>query len=181
MITLPDKIQAVLLFVGLIWFVFVVDLFLPLEHLALFPRRISGIPGIALLPFLHKNLPHLIANSVPLFILLSLLTGSRENSSRIVIYLIAIGGILHWVFGRSVPVVGASGLVFALISYLIYSGFLEKRLMSISVGIIVGLLYGTTLLFGVLPGQPGVSWDGHLFGAIAGLVTAQILSRKLTH
>ena len=88
------------------------------------------------------------------------------------------GGALLWMLGRNgdsnQPVihVGASGLVYGLIAFLIVAGFLERRPISLGVAILVGFLYGGTLLYGVLPTQPGVSWDGHLFGALGGAAVA---------
>jgi len=120
-----------------------------------------------------------LANSVPLVTLLALLAGSRSNSAKTVLTLIVVSGLLLWLFGRSVPVVGASGLVFALIGFLIASGFFEKRPLAILVGLFVGFSYGGTLFFGILPGQSGISWDGHLFGALGGVITAWVQRRRI--
>ncbi len=166
------------IFVGTIWVIFILDRILPLEKLALFPRHISGLPGILFSPFLHQDLAHIVGNSLPLIALLTLLAGSRADSRKAVVAIIACSGSLLWLFGRSVPVIGASGLVFGLIGFLITSGLMERRAIAMAVSLFVGLTYGTTLLFGVLPGQPGVSWDGHLFGAVGGVICAWALARR---
>ena len=177
--SLKREFKGITLFIAVIWIVFFLDLFLPLERFALFPRHLTGLPGIIFSPFLHKDFSHIFSNSVPLVTLLALLAGSRANSAKTVGILILTSGLLLWLFGRSVPVIGASGLVFALIGFLVASGFFERRLLAIGVGLFVGFSYGGTLLFGILPGQSGISWDGHLFGAVAGVITAWGPSRRI--
>lgn len=174
------ELRGILMFVSAIWGVFLLDQLLPLEQLGLIPRTLHGIPGIAVSPFLHKNLPHIIANTVPLLVLLMLLAGSRSDSNIVVVSTVLLGGGLLWLFGRHANHIGASGLVFGLIAFLLVSGVLERRWPAILVALIVGLLYGTTLFTAVLPFQSGVSWDGHLFGAVAGVVTAWWLAKEST-
>ena len=175
--TIGKEIRGVITFIVVVWTVFLLDLFLPLEKLGLVPRTARGLPGLVTMPFLHSSLGHVLSNSVSLFILLMLLAGSRARSWQVMAAIILLGGALLWLFGRSAVHVGASGLVFGLISFLIASGILERRLLPLMASIIVGFLYGTTLLWGVLPTVPGVSWDGHLSGAIAGVVVAYGLTR----
>jgi membrane associated rhomboid family serine protease len=125
--------------------------------------------GIPASPFLHGSLGHLTSNTVPLIILLTLLAGSRARSWETVLEIIFLGGGLLWVLGRSAIHVGASGLIYGLIAFLLVSGFREKRLVPMLIAILVGFLYGTTLLAGILPTAGAqVSWDGHLWGAVAG-------------
>ena len=174
---IKEEILGVIIFMVAIWIVFFLDQFLPLEQFALVPRHIDALPGILFMPFLHANWSHIVGNSIPLFVLLLLLAGSKANSTVVVAVVIVLGGILHWLFGREYAVVGASGLVFGLIAFLILSGLLERRFIPLLISLFVGVTYGSTLVFGVLPNQPGVSWDGHLFGAIAGALTAWSLTR----
>ena len=166
-------------FIAVIWIVFLLDLILPLETFGLAPRTARGLIGLVTMPFLHGSLGHILSNSVPLFVLLMLLAGSRARSLQITVTIILLSGALLWLFGRSGIHVGASGLVFGLITFLIASGILEKRLLSLMVSIIVGFLFGTALVRGVLPIVPGVSWDGHLSGAAAGVVVAYGLTRDV--
>lgn len=172
-----QEMWGIFLFVGAIWLVFLLDQFLPLEHLGLVPRTFRGIPGIVASTFLHKNLAHIVANSVPLVIFLMLLAGSRSDSATVVSGIILIGGVLLWVFGRDARHIGASGLLFGLITFMLVSGVLERRWQAMIVALVVAVLYGTTLFSGVMPFQPGVSWEGHLFGAVAGVVMAWQLAR----
>ncbi len=106
------------------------------------------------------------------------MSGSRANNWAIVLGVVLINGSLLWLFGRNVIHVGASGLIFGLIAFLIVSGMIEKRLVPLAISLLVGLLYGGTLLTGVIPRWGSdVSWDGHLCGVIAGVLVAYALTR----
>lgn len=170
---------AVLAFIGIIWVIFALDRFLPLEDLGLVPRSLSGLVGIVAMPFLHGDFQHLIGNTIPLTITLLLLAGSRANSGAIVVLITVIGGLGLWVFGRTALHIGASGLVFGLIAFHICAGIFEKRFQSITIACVVGGLYATTFIKGVVPMQEGVSWDGHLFGGIAGVLVAFLMAKML--
>lgn len=171
------ELRGILIFIVVIWIVFLADQLLPLERLGLVPRTLHGMPGIVAGPFLHVGLSHLVSNTVPLLVLLMLLAGSRSDSAAVVVSIILFGGGLLWLFGRHARHIGASSLVFGLIAFLLVSGVLERRWPALLAALLVGLLYGTTLFTGILPFQPGVSWDGHLFGAVAGAATAWWLSK----
>lgn len=177
--TMRRDIRGVVVFIAIIWAVFALDTFLPLEALGLVPRTASGLTGILAMPFLHGNFQHLIGNSVPLAITLLLLAGSRANSGAIVLMIAVLGGVALWLFGRSGLHIGASGLVFGLIAFHVFAGIFERRFQSLLIAAVVGLLYATTFLKGVIPMQKGVSWEGHLFGGIAGIVVASLMSTLL--
>ena len=174
--TIKEEFQGIVVFIAVLWGVWLVDLILPitLTDWGVHPRTLSGLIGIPLMPFLHAGFGHLLSNTIPLAILLALLAGSRSSSWQVVIEIALLGGALLWCFGRSSAThVGASGLIYGLIAFLIVAGFREKRLVPLGIAILVGFLYGTTLIFGVLPSfQQHISWDGHLFGAIAGAIVA---------
>jgi membrane associated rhomboid family serine protease len=184
--TVRQELLYILIFLGVIWAVFFVSCALPSLYLyGIVPRTTSGLIGIPLSVFLHANLGHLYANTVPLFILLALLAGSKARSWEIVLLVTLLGGALLWLFGRpwfgGPPTVhiGASGLIFGLIAFIIVSGFLEGRIAPLFLSLAVGFFYGGTLLWGILPtAGPSVSWDGHLFGAIAGTVVAYLLTKE---
>lgn len=176
---LARDFRWIALFVGVIWFVFVLDRLLPLEQFGLIPRTITGLAGIVAMPFLHADLAHITSNTVPLFVTLALLAGSRANSVQIVVAIAILAGIGLWLFGREARHIGASGLVFGLIAFHVFAGLFERRIVSIVISAIVGFVYAGTLLRGVLPTQPGVSWDGHLIGAIAGAFVALMISKQL--
>jgi membrane associated rhomboid family serine protease len=178
--TVREELRGVLVFVGLVWCVFVVGLVLPLDinSLGVTPRSLIGLVGIPLMPFLHASWGHLLSNTVPLTVLLLLLAGSRAKSAAIAVYLVLFGGSLLWLFGRPATHVGASGLVYGLIAFLLVSGLLERRLVPLVISVVVGFLYGGTLLSGILPDLGShISWEGHLLGAMAGGVVAGMLTR----
>ena len=176
--TIREELPLLIFFVGLIWATFVLDIFLPLEKLGLYPRSLTGLVGIPSMTFLHVNFAHLFGNTIPLVTLLALLAGSRGKSLHIVATIIIIGGCLLWLLGRPNIHIGASLLVFGLAAYLIASGFIEKRISSLMISVIVGFIYSGTLIKGVMPWQTNVSWEGHLFGAIAGVIAAWLYARK---
>lgn len=171
-----EELPAVLVFIGLIWLVFILDRFLPLEYFGLVPRELFGLAGVVIMPFLHGDWGHLMSNTVPLLVLLTLLAGSKANSRSIVLMIIVLGGVLLWLLGRGDSIhIGASGLVFGLAVFLIVSGLLERRTLPLLVSALVAVMYGSSLVSGIVPGQHGVSWDGHLLGGLAGAVTAFVL------
>jgi membrane associated rhomboid family serine protease len=177
-LTNREELAEILAFLGVIWGVFVVSRFIPrLECYGVVPRTLRGLAGIPAMPFLHKDLHHILGNTIPLFILLALLAGSRAQPWRVVFELVLLGGLLLWLIGRPAVHIGASGLVFALIAFLIVSGFLEKRLVSLAAAVIVGFVYGGTLVSGVLPRfKSYISWEGHLSSAVAGAIVAYALT-----
>lgn len=141
------------------------------------PRTASGLEGIVFAPVLHANWAHLIGNTLPVIVLglLTLLTGiGRGLAATAIVWIVA--GIGTWLTGASGSVhIGASVLVFGWLTYLISRGLFTRNLWQILVGVVVGLLYGS-ILWGVLPGQSGISWQGHLFGALGGLLAGWVLS-----
>lgn len=174
-----EEFVTIALFIGIIWGVFLFDQILPLERLGLIPREVEGLFGIITMTFLHADLQHIISNTIPLAVLLSLLAGSQADSKKTVAFIIVLGGLLLWIFGRSNSIhIGASLLVFGLATFLVVSGLLEKRVLSLLISLIVAIMYGSTLIGGIMPLQQGVSWEGHLMGGIAGGVTAWLLVKS---
>jgi len=171
---------AVLGFVAVLWGLEIVDAAIgnDLDRWGVRPRSDEGLVGILLAPLLHGGWAHLSANTVPVLVLgfLTLATGLlRGLAATAIIWL--VGGLGVWLFAGSHSVhVGASGLVFGWIAYLAVRGIVNRNLWEILLGVVVLFLYGG-VLWGVLPGQPGVSWQGHLFGAVGGLVAAVVLGR----
>src|SRR5215472_15048047 len=122
--SIRDELAGIGIFIGAIWAVFLLSLAVPslnLNSYGIQPRTMSGLVGIAAAPFLHENLGHILSNTVPLFILLVLLAGSQARSWAVVIDIVLLGGGLLWLFGRPAYHIGASGLVFGLITFLITS------------------------------------------------------------
>jgi membrane associated rhomboid family serine protease len=168
-------------FVALLWAVEVVDRTTPgsLDRYGIRPRTDEGLAGIVVAPLLHLGWDHLEANSGPLLVLGFLVAVvSVARFVGVLAWSWLVSGVGVWLVGAGGSVtVGASGLVFGLLTYLLVAGFLERRPVGILVAVAVFVVYGSVLL-GVLPGQPGISWQGHLFGAVGGLVAARSLARR---
>ena len=174
---------SVLAFVGFTWLVYLINLPLlvtayNLNQFGLEPRTLHGLVGIFTMPFLHDGFNHLIGNTVPLVVLLSMLAFTRPNPKRIIICLTVMSGVMLWVLGRHKIHVGASGLIYALAVYLMAAGFYERKIASAITAILVVVLYGS-LFWGLLPtaGQY-VSWEGHLLGAVAGGFFAAMTTKR---
>ncbi len=178
---MKKQAYPILVLLMVMWLVRIVDSIVPLDlnQFGLLPRTLRGLAGIGLMPFLHTGFTHLIANSVPLAILMGLTVASRHRAWPTIVAIIIGNGALLWLFGRSAYHVGASGLVFGLIAYLITVGIREKQFTSLTIALLVGVLFGVTLVSGVLPRWNSVvSWDGHLFGAISGMIVGIGTSRS---
>lgn len=160
--------------IGLIWLTFLIDRLAPLEQLGLRPRSLGGMPGIAVMPFLHFDYRHLMSNTVPLIVLLGLLAFDRHNSLGTVVLIILLSGVLLWCFGRSANHIGASGLVFGLAGYTVARGYKAQSFASFAAAAVTLFLYGGSLLTGILPTTAAVSWDGHLSGLVAGVAIARL-------
>jgi len=122
---------------------------LPLADMGLRPRTLMGLVGIISMPFLHQDLAHIASNTMPLIVLLFFVAGIRAPTSTVAVSIILIGGVLLWLFGRSANHIGASLLVFGLTTYLVANGYFQRKIHLIMVSIIVGVLYGGNILFGV--------------------------------
>ena len=179
--TIQQELKGVVAFVAAMWAVFLLEFLLPfdLTSFGLIPRTLTGLVGIPAMPFLHANLQHIVSNTLPILILLILLAGSKANSWAVVVGVVLLGGVLLWLFGRPATHIGASGLIFGLIGFLIVSGLLERRFVSLVISVVVIFFYGGSLLLGVVPRLGShISWDGHLFGAVAGGIIAYLLTRN---
>jgi membrane associated rhomboid family serine protease len=167
--------------VALMWFLETVDLLIfrgRLDALGIQPRTLTGLRGIVFAPFLHAGFGHLAANTIP-FIVLGWLVMLRSTSDFFVVMAVsaAVSGLGVWLFGGPHSVhLGASGVIFGFLGYLLARGIYERRLGAIVLALIALLLYGGAL-WGVLPLRSGVSWQGHLFGFLGGWLVAYFATR----
>jgi membrane associated rhomboid family serine protease len=137
--------------------------------LGILPRTISGLPGIVFTPFLHGSFSHLISNSVPLLVLgFGLIYFYRNIAYKIFLLIWVIDGLGVWLLGREAYHIGASGLVYGMTSFLIFSGVLRKNRHLLALGMVIIFVYGS-LVWGMFPYIPDVSWEAHLFGFLAGV------------
>jgi membrane associated rhomboid family serine protease len=145
------------------------------------PRTEFGLEGILWAPLLHGGFPHLIGNTLPFLVFgfLVLANGlGRFVAVTAVVWL--LGGLGVWLTAPDDSVtIGMSGVIFGWLTYLLVRGFFARSAAQIVLAVVVFLLWGSILL-GVLPGQEGVSWQGHLFGALAGVVAAWLVAPRRT-
>ncbi|MBE7324739.1 rhomboid family intramembrane serine protease [Nocardioides sp. Y6] len=169
-------------FVGLLWVLEVIDLLLlnQTDRLGVRPGSSDGLMGVLFAPLLHSGFPHLANNTVPLLVLgfLVALNGlSRWVAVTVTIWLVS--GVGTWLVGGWGSVhIGASGLLFGYLVYLVIRGVVSRRPWQILLGVVVFLVYGS-VLWGVLPGTPGISWQMHLFGAVGGGLAAWWLDKPV--
>lgn len=164
-------------FVALLWVVEAVDTVVShrLDRFGVRPHELGGLRGIAFAPFLHAGWSHLIGNTIP-FAVLTLIVAGRSVQRYLSVFVVValVSGLGMWLFGGSNELhLGASGVIFGLLTYVMTSGFFARRAVPIIVGVVVAVLYGGTLR-GVFPTQTGVSWQGHLFGALGGVLAAYL-------
>jgi membrane associated rhomboid family serine protease len=165
--------------VGLMWLSEIVDTATngALDQYGIISRDPEGLLGVVTAPFLHLGFGHLISNTLPLVTLGALIAISGAVRLFAVTAIVTvIGGFGTWLVSPPNTItIGASGLVFGFAAYLIARGIFNRRLSQVLVGVLVVLVWGSALLGGLLP-QDGISWQGHLFGAIAGIIAAWVLA-----
>ena len=158
------------------WAVFVVNLLLggSLLSLGVIPRTMTGLRGILFAPFLHVSLSHIVANSIP-FVALGWMVMLRDDRHFIPVTLAGIvgSGLTAWLLGAPGSVhIGASGVIFGYLGFLMLSGWYARRFGSILLSVVVTLVWGT-LILGMMPGTPGVSWQAHVGGFLGGALAAR--------
>jgi len=177
------KTQITIL-VGLVafaWALELLDIFVfnhQLDRFGIYPRSVIGLRGIVFAPFLHGGVFHLIANTIP-FVVLGWLIMLRETTDFFVVSAVSalVGGFGTWLLGRPSFHIGASGVIFGFLGYLLARGWFDRKPFSIALSLFVGITYGS-MIWGVLPLNRWVSWEGHLFGFLGGVVAARLMSDR---
>lgn len=143
-----------------------------LAHWGLYPRTWSGIPGILTTPFLHGDFFHLINNTLPFVITgFAMLSGYPKVAKKAFLWIFFLTGFWVWVAARPSFHIGASGLVYGMISFLLFMGIFRREKRSIALALMVTFLYGS-FVWGIFPIDPKISWESHALGAIAGIFAA---------
>lgn len=168
---LPTALMAIM------WFIELFEIFsgIDLGFLGVKPLSLSGLPGIALMPFVHGNLSHILANTAPFLVLgTALMYFYKGISVRVLLGIWFISGIWTWFGGRDSWHIGASGIIYGLSSFLFFSGVIRKDTRLAALSLIVAFLYGS-LIWGVFPDffpEKNISWEGHLGGFVGGVIMA---------
>lgn len=174
-------VRVIVAFVGLLYLVELVDAGLGnrLDGAGVAPRDLDGLDGILFAPLLHAGWGHLVANTGPLLVFgFLILLGGIARWAVVTAIVWLVGGLGVWLTGGDQTIhLGASVLAFGWLVHLLVRGLFAPSVRHILLGLVLLFLYGG-ILWGVLPGQPGVSWQGHLFGALGGLAAAWSLARR---
>jgi membrane associated rhomboid family serine protease len=144
------------------------------NQLAVVPRTAGGLVGLVTAPFVHANLTHLAANLPPFLVLGGLMLRRSPSQFPMVALIITLtqGGLL-WLFGRRAAHVGMSGVIFGFFGWLLAIAWLTRATPDLLAAGAVLIFYGG-MLAGLAPARKGISWEGHLFGLIAGVATARL-------
>ena len=172
-------LRIALILVAAIWIVKLIELSFDISFVqfGVLPRELSGLIGILTYPFIHSNFEHLISNTFPILLLVTaIFYFYPSSSSKVMLLIYILSGIMLWLIGRQSYHIGASGFVYGLVTFTFFSGIIRWDRRSIVLSLIVTFLYGG-FTWGVLPIDEKVSWEGHLSGAIIGLICA-IFFRK---
>ena len=173
----PSVILLPFLFVLSLWIVFWADVSfkLHLNEWGIYPRSFEGLRGILFSPFLHGSVEHLYNNSIPLLILLAALRYFyREQFFAVVRYGILLSGFITWVIGRDSYHIGASGLIYVLVSFIFFKGIRTKYYRLVALSLMVILIYGSLIWYVFPEIEDGISWEGHLGGLITGFAFSVI-------
>jgi membrane associated rhomboid family serine protease len=165
----------------LIWIVYLVNtqISVDLNIYGIIPRNKIGLRGILIAPFLHGSLFHILSNSLPFLVLGStLFLYYRKTANSVYLLSILISGSLVWIFARPAIHIGMSGIIYAFAAYLVLAGIFSRKFWGVIISISVIALYGG-LVWGVFPTNTHTSWEGHLAGAIAGVLLAYFQRKKL--
>ncbi|MGD2074107.1 MAG: rhomboid family intramembrane serine protease [Gammaproteobacteria bacterium] len=167
-------------FAALLWLIKLVELVLDLDlaRYGVYPHTLRGLPGVLFAPLIHGSAAHLFSNTLPIIILGTTLLYGYPSSARILLPSVYLGsGFAVWLFGRSAWHIGASGLTFGMTFFIATVGVLRWDTRSIALALVVFFLYGS-MIWGIFPGDPSVSFESHLSGALLGVLLAVLLRHR---
>ncbi len=179
---LMSSVRLPLQFLFLLWGIHVFQVVTSIDFgfLGILPQQIDGLKGIFFAPLIHADFAHLISNSIPLFVLTGIICFFYRKvalSTFLMVYVLT--GLTVWAFARgSVYHIGASGVVYGLVSFVFWTGIFRRSIKAIILALIVTFLY-SGMFFGILPNQEGISWESHLLGAFVGIFAAYFFKDKI--
>lgn len=162
------------LIVAIMWLVKIYEVFnnTRFTRWGIFPRESDGLIGILTGPFVHSNWQHLFANSLPLFMMMSIILVFYKKVAAPTFFIVTFfTGFAVWLFARESYHVGASGVVYGLISFVAFSGLFRRNIKSIVLAMVMMVIY-SSYFAGIVPTEERISWESHLFGALVGIVVA---------
>ena len=165
--------------VFLIWLVYYLEIKFKtnFNDFGIYPQTLLGLRGIIFSPFLHSSFEHLFSNSIPLLVMLASLYYFYEGiATKVLLWGIFLTGFLTWTFARPSYHIGASGVVYFLVSFIFFSGVFRKYYRLAAVSLIVVFLYGSTVWY-IFPIEEKISWEGHLSGFLVGFIFAYIFKK----
>ena len=168
-------------FVLLIWLVFWFEIRFGFDftNFGVYPRTLKGLKGVLFSPFIHSGIEHLYHNTIPLFVLsTALFYFYRPIAWRVLAYGILLSGFLTWCIGRPAFHIGASGLIYVLVSFTFFKGIFAKHFRLVALSLLVVFLYGSMVWY-TMPIKEGMSWEGHLSGMITGIIFALIFRKEI--
>ena len=176
-----DVITYPLLFVLSIWIVFWLEIRFGFRFntYGVYPQTLKGLRGVLFSPFIHGDLEHLYNNSIPLLVLsTALFYFYRPVAWKVIVFGILLSGFFTWCIGRPSYHIGASGLIYVLVSFTFFKGVFAKHYRLIALSLLVVFLYGSMIWY-TMPIKEGISWEGHLSGLITGLIFALIFRKQI--
>jgi len=177
----PGVIIYPVLFVLSIWLVFWAEVRFGfnLSKFGIYPQTLKGLRGVFLSPFIHGNIDHIYHNTIPLFVLsIALFYFYRPIAWRVILLGILLSGFLTWCIGRPSYHIGASGLIYVLVSFTFFKGVFAKYYRLVALSLLVIFLYGSMIWY-TFPIEEGISWEGHLSGLITGLIFALVFKKEI--
>jgi len=168
-------------FLGSIWVIHIIKVILGVSFrtFGIFPRESVGLKGVLTAPLIHSNFGHLISNSAPAIVLLGMLfIFYRKVALKSFVMIYVMTGIAVWLFAKNAWHIGASGVVYGLVSFVFWSGIFRRDAQSIVLALVVTVLY-SGYFAGIVPNQPGISWESHLFGALVGIFVAYVFRKQI--
>ena len=174
-----DALALVAALAALMWVVEVVDLVAgDLDSAGIRPRDAEGLVGVATAPFLHAGFGHLVANTIPFVVLGAVIAlGGVARVAAVTVIVALVAGLGTWLVAPEHTLhIGASGVVFGYATYLLVRGLYSRSALHLAAAAVVAVVWGGTVLAGLLP-EEGISWQGHLFGAVGGVLAARMLHR----
>ena len=169
------------IFTLILWFVKVIEVKydIYLSEYGIFPRTATGLRGVLFAPFIHADIKHLWANTLPFFITTALLYYFYRNIFwKVLLYAMLITGFFTWLIARSAYHIGVSGLIYSNVSFLFFAGVFSKNYRLMAVSLLIVFLYGGMIWY-IFPTESGISWEGHLTGLFSGLFLAYFYKKEL--